>query len=142
MAEAPVERNRRIAREFFDALSRADVAKLDELYAEDFELWTPGSFSLSGTRQRAEALEGMRLVGSMFPDGLRFAIRATTVEGDRVAVEAESDGVHASGRRYHNRYHFLLVIRDGKIHRVSEYMDTMHAHDVLMQEPASDGAGP
>lgn len=137
--EDTTERNRQITREFFAALSRADVAKLAELYADDFELWTAGTLPFSGTRGKAEALEGMNFVASMFPKGIRFEILAMTAEGERVAVEAESHGVHASGRPYHNQYHFLVVIRDGKIRRFKEYMDTMHADDVLVK--ASQAAG-
>ena len=131
------ERNRAIVRELFAAISRADVEKLDELYADDFELWTAGSLPFSGTRTRAEALEGMRLIGGMFPQGITFTLGEMTAEGDRIAVEAESDGMHASGTRYHNVYHFLLVIRDGKVVRLKEYMDTLVAQDVLMRPPAS-----
>jgi ketosteroid isomerase-like protein len=127
------ERSREIAREFFAALSNADVAKLDELYAEDFELWTAGTLPLSGTRGRAEALAGMDFVAALFPKGIRFTIQAMTAEGERVAVEAESHGIHSSGLPYHNQYHFLIVIRDGKIRRFKEYMDTMHADEVLVK---------
>lgn len=131
-ADSETARNREVVRELFDAMNRADVAKLDALYADDFEIWTAGVLPISGTRTRAQALEGMGFIDSMFPTGIRFEILAMTAEGDRVAVEAESDGLHASGKRYHNQYHFLLVVRDGKIHRFKEYMDTMHAKDVLM----------
>lgn len=136
----PAARNREIVAELFDAISRADVAKLDELYAPDFEIWTAGQLPISGTRTRAQALEGMAMIDSMFPDGLTFTVTGLTAEGDRVAVEAESDGVHASGRRYHNQYHFLVVIRDGKIQRFKEYMDTIHAKDVLLAAPGGPGA--
>jgi len=132
--------NRQVVRELFDAMNRADVAKLDALYADDFEIWTAGVLPISGTRTRAQALEGMGFIDAMFPKGIRFEILAMTAEGDRVAVEAESDGVHASGKRYHNQYHFLLVVRDGKIHRFKEYMDTMHAKDVLMAPIPGAGA--
>ena len=131
------ERNREIARELFEAISKADVARLDELYADDFELWTAGSLPFSGTSNKAEALEGMKMIGSMFPDGLQFTILETTAEGDRVAIEAESKGVAASGVPYHNLYHFLMVVRDGRIHRFKEYMDTMHANEVLVESMAS-----
>ena len=125
--------NREIARQFFDAITRTDVAKLDELYAEDFELWTAGTMPFSGVKNRAEALEGMGMVGSVFPDGLKFTIVAMTCEGERLAIEAESDGVAASGRPYHNQYHFLMEVRDGKIRRFREYMDTMHANEVMVE---------
>ena len=128
--------NREIVREFFDAITRVDVAKLDEFYAEDFELWTAGTLPFSGTKNKAEALEGMAMVGAAFPDGLEFTIVAMTCEGERVAIEAESDGVAASGRQYHNQYHFLMEVRDGKIRRFREYMDTMHAHEVMVESMA------
>jgi ketosteroid isomerase-like protein len=137
LASNATDRNREIVRELFDAMNRADVAKLDELYAEDFELWTSGQLPISGTRTRKQALEGMGMIDSMFPDGIQFVIIAMTAEGDRVAVEAESEGVHASGKRYHNQYHFLVVIRGGKIYRLKEYMDTVHAKEVLMA-PATE----
>jgi hypothetical protein len=54
-----------------------------------------------------------------------------TAEGDRVAIEAESFGRHVSGKTYNNKYHFVLRARGGKILEWREYMDTMHANDVL-----------
>ena len=63
----------------------------------------------------------------MTPKGL-------TAEGDRVAVEAESYGEMATGKIYNNLYHFLLEVRDGKIHAVREYLDTMHAKEVLLDQ--------
>ena len=134
-----VARNREIARELFEAISRADVAKLDELYHDDFQIWTAGSLPFSGTSDKAGALEGMKMIGSMFPNGLQFTILETTAEGDRVAIEAESNGVAASGVPYHNLYHFLMVVKDGRIHRFKEYMDTMHANEVLVESMAGGG---
>jgi ketosteroid isomerase-like protein len=127
--------NKALALDLFDAIERADVAKLDALYAPDFEIWTAGELPISGTRTRAQALEGMRMIAELFPGGLDFTIVAMTAEGDRVAIEAESEGVHVSGKPYHNRYHFLIVVRDGKIVRFKEYMDTLHAAEVLLAPP-------
>ena len=126
--------------ELFAAIARADVAKLDELYAPDFEIWTAGALPISGSRTRAQALEGMAMIGSMFPDGLDFTVTALTIDGDRIAIEAESDGHHVSGRHYHNQYHFLMVLKDGRIHRFKEYMDTLHARDVLLAPPPAPSA--
>ncbi len=49
-----------------------------------------------------------------------------------MAVEAESHGEHASGRLYNNHYHFLMVIRGGKVQEFKEYLDTEHAREVLV----------
>ncbi len=75
----------------------------------------------------------MDAILGLFPDGLSFRIKAMTAEGDRVAIEAESYGRHRSGKIYNNHYHFLMVIRDGRVAEFKEYLDTMHANEVLVQ---------
>ena len=127
-----LEENKRITRELFAALSRADSAAVAKLYADDFTLWSPGTLPFSGTFTKAQALQSMGQILGLFPDGLRFTIDAMTAEDERVAVEAHSHGRHVSGKTYHNQYHFLLLIHDGKIHALKEYMDTMHANAVLV----------
>jgi ketosteroid isomerase-like protein len=54
-----------------------------------------------------------------------------TAEGERVAVEARSQGQHVSGALYSNDYHFLFVFRDGKLAVLKEYMDTERVTDIL-----------
>jgi ketosteroid isomerase-like protein len=66
-----------------------------------------------------------------FPEGLHFEILNMTAEEDRVAVEATSRGLHASGKLYANHYHFLFHLRDGKIAVMKEFMDTELATEVL-----------
>ena len=134
MAESIEDANKQIAHAFLDALSRVDRLAVEELYADDFELWTAGTLPFSGTSNKAQALEGMKGILGMFPKGLAFSIRAMTAEGERVAIEAECNGIHVSGKPYHNYYHFLLVVRDGRIVQFKEYMDTAHAADVLLSE--------
>jgi len=139
--DAAAEERRAITRALFDALSRSDVAAVDALYAEEFVLWSPGALPFSGTHDKAEALELTKMITAAFPQGLQFTIDAMTVEGERVAVEAHSEGRHASGRDYRNQYHFLVKIRDGKIVMLKEYMDTQHAVDVLLQGMPAPGSG-
>jgi ketosteroid isomerase-like protein len=66
-----------------------------------------------------------------FPQGIEFTIKHLTAEDDRVAVEAESHGVHVSGKVYHNYYHFLMLMRAGKLVRLKEYMDTELITEIL-----------
>jgi ketosteroid isomerase-like protein len=54
-------------------------------------------------------------------------------EGDKVAIEAESSGDLKNGRKYRQRYHFKLELRDGKISAVREYLDTHHVWDVWVR---------
>jgi uncharacterized protein len=66
-----------------------------------------------------------------FPNGLRFTITGTTAEGERVAIEAESYGMTRSGKLYNNLYHLLVLLENGKIKAVREYLDSGHATEVL-----------
>jgi hypothetical protein len=132
MSDAQAADNKEIARQFFAALNRADSAAITTLYADDAVLWTAGTLPFSGRFTKAQAIQGMDAILSLFPEGLAFTIKAMTAEGERVAIEAESHGRHVSGKTYHNQYHFLMIIRDGKVAEFREYMDTMHANDVLV----------
>ena len=132
MGDSQTAANKQMAEAFFAALSRADSAAVDAMYADDFVLWTAGTLPFSGSFNKQQALQGMAQILGLFPQGLQFTIKAMTAEGERVAVEAESHGQHVSGKTYHNQYHFLLIIRGGKIVALKEYMDTMHANAVLL----------
>jgi ketosteroid isomerase-like protein len=131
-----LEANKAVARAFFEHLNRGDIDGLLSIYADDLTFWTAGSLPFSGPHTRAEVRPMVAGVGGVFPDGLRFTADAMTAEGDRVAVEAHAEGRHVSGATYRQRYHFLFVVRDGKIQSFNEYFDTMHAHEVLCSAPA------
>lgn len=46
----------------------------------------------------------------------------------------------ATGKEYHNQYHDLLVIHNGKIHAGKEYLDTAHAQDVIVGSAMTAGS--
>ena len=123
--------NKALAVRFIDAIRRADVDAIVAAYAPDGTCWTAGTMPISGTFSRDQVAAAARGVLSVFPQGLAFTIHAMTAEGDRVAIEAESHGKHVSGKIYNNKYHFVMRVRGGKIAEWREYMDTMHANDVL-----------
>jgi ketosteroid isomerase-like protein len=126
-----VERNKALAREFFDAMSNSDVAAIVDAYAEDGRLHTMGRTLISGVFDKSQITQGASQVFNAFPEGIRFTINEITAEGDRVAVEAESFAIHASGKPYSNTYHFLMRYRDGKLVDFKEYMDTEMVTDIL-----------
>ncbi len=125
------DNNRRLTQEFFEALSRGDVAAIVDAYDDEGSCWTSGRTLISGTLSKEQIRAGAGAVLETFPEGLAFTIHAMTAEGERVAVEAESRGRHASGAIYNNHYHFLLEFRRGKLLRLKEYMDTELVTDIL-----------
>ena len=126
-----IDENKKFALEFIEAISRGDAQAIQDAYAEDGSSWTIGTMPISGRFSKTEIAQTASSVLDVFPDGLAFQVHSMTAEGDRVAIEAESIGVHVSGKKYNNLYHFLMRVRDGKIVEWKEYMDTMHANDVL-----------
>ena len=127
-----VERNKELARQFFHALSTSDVPKIVGTYADDGFVETMGQTLISGRFYKKQIEQAAGQVLGAFPEGIRFEIHEITAEGDRVAVEAESFAVHASGKPYNNKYHFLMKFSpDGKLLQFKEYMDTEMVTEVL-----------
>ncbi|HSB97753.1 MAG TPA: nuclear transport factor 2 family protein [Spongiibacteraceae bacterium] len=126
-----IERNKQFARDLFAAISRGDTAAIVAAYTDDGGCETMGNTLISGFFDKAQIAAAAGSVLGAFPQGIEFTIKHLTAEEDRVAVEAESHGVHVSGKVYHNYYHFLLLMRDGKLVRLKEYMDTELITEVL-----------
>lgn len=126
-----IEQNKQIVLDFIGAMNRGDVDRIVNTYAEDGTCWTSGQTLISGTMNKEQIRQGAGRIFEAFPDGITFTVKNVTAEGNRVAVEAESHGRHVSGRTYNNLYHFLFELRDGRILRMKEYMDTELVTDIL-----------
>lgn len=134
------QQNKERAEAFIAAMSRGDAKAIVDAYADDGHVHTMGNTLISGKYTKVQISAFASGVLDAFPQGIKFTITGMTAEGERVAVEAVSDGMHASGRRYQNEYHFLFIFRDGKLLTLKEYMDTERATDVLCggQRPQSN----
>jgi uncharacterized protein len=133
-ADAGTEANKALVRDFLAAMERRDADRIDALMTEDATYWASGKphlFPLGGDKSKADFVAYMRRP-SIFRDGLSIRIGLMTAEEDRVAVDAETDGIAPNGKRYNNLYHFLFFIRGGRVARVKEYMDTQHAAEVFL----------
>jgi ketosteroid isomerase-like protein len=134
------EQNKNAVTIFFDALNRGDIPALLDTYADDGYCLTMGRTLISGKFSKEQVRAAAGAIFEVFPKGIRFAVKAMTAEGERVAVEAESEGMHVSGKLYSNDYHFLFRFRDTKIIEYKEYMDTERVTDILcggQRPPAS-----
>ncbi|MGC6472478.1 MAG: nuclear transport factor 2 family protein [Parvibaculales bacterium] len=123
--------NKKTVETFISCMSQGDVEGFINLYHDDGGVWTSGETLISGDTSKAEIKAFAGQIYETFPDGLKFTITGMTAEGDRVAVEAFSEGRHVSGQMYRNQYHFLFLFKDGKIFKLKEYMDTEKVTDIL-----------
>lgn len=125
------QENKAIVTAFFAALNRGDIETVVDTYAEDGHVRTMGNTLISGQFSKDQVASSAGGIFDVFPEGLKFTVSDMVAEGDKVAVEAESEGEHISGQNYNNEYHFLFKFRDGKLVSLREYMDTEHVTDVL-----------
>ena len=131
------EANEQVVLSFFENFSAGKFDAALALMADTATWWVAGNpdkFALAGTKTKAQFAELVQGIGAAMPKGLRVTPKGITAAGDRVAVEAESYGETASGRVYNNLYHFLFEVRGGKVQAVREYLDTMHAKEVLVDQ--------
>jgi ketosteroid isomerase-like protein len=116
-----VEDNKATARRFVENMVRDAID--GAMLAGDFTYWTAPTGPLS----REIILSPGSKLGRLFTSTLRFQEDGITAEGDRVAIEARSEGELISGDWYRNIYHFLFVFApDGRLRQVKEHMDTAH----------------
>ena len=125
------EKNKAIVTRFFEAMNNGDVDFIVDSYAADGCLQTMGNTLISGTYTKEQVTASAGSIFEVFPQGLKFTATSMVAEGDKVAVEAVSEGQHVSGQTYSNEYHFLFEFREGKLLKLKEYMDTERVTDVL-----------
>jgi ketosteroid isomerase-like protein len=127
------QRNRDAAMAVMNAISERDVETLFRLYSPHARFWQVGSrLASAGWHSMESTGQIASKVYARIDGPLRLRILSMTAEGDRVAVEAESDARLIDGRPYRNQYHFLLRFDpDGRVVEFKEYLDTLYAFETL-----------
>ena len=124
-----------LATEFLSGFDDPDPVRLATMVANDFE-WKvmtrmEGMAPVKGLDGLRNLLKGIK---AMMPGGLGLRIDTVICEGDRCAVQAESNTTAANGKKYNNRYHFDIRFDGDKIAEVREYCDTNHAREVFFSK--------
>jgi len=70
------------------------------------------------------------------PGSVSLEVTCVLADGDQVVVEWTSRARSRAGRPYENRCIGIFTVRDGRIHAVREYMDTLYAHRVAFSGSA------
>ena len=122
-----ISENKQVVTEFFSHSSAGRRAQALDLLGEDATWWAPGV----GVMSKPQFVQMMGYMDKIVKGPIQLTIKRMTAEEDRVAAEAESDADVVNGKHYHNTYHFLVVVRGGKIREVKEYNDTKYAMDLF-----------
>ena len=90
-------------------------------FSEDFTFFA----DLTGRLDRQDFVAGVAQMKTILQAPLTMRAIASTQQGRRLALEAESVGVLIDGSEYRNSYHFLFVFDDtGKVNYLREYNNT------------------
>jgi ketosteroid isomerase-like protein len=127
---------------FFETLSTGDLDALALQLHEDMS-WEPMVRDIpgAGLHQGREAVlnDFLGPIRGVFrPGDPKVHIDAMVSDGDRVMVETRAAGERADGKPYANRYAWAFELKDGRILKVREYMDSLYvARFFDMVPPAS-----
>lgn len=123
--------NKALVTRFWETFSAGRYDDAVAMLSDDATWWVAGSTDLSGTYSKSEFAALLGQVTGSAPHGIRVTPKLLTAEDERVSVEAESYAEISNGKTYRNIYHFMMIVREGKICAVREYLDTEHVTEVF-----------
>ena len=135
-----LEATRAVAVTFLEHCFGGRMEAAIDLLTPDATWWVIGDqakVKVSGLKDRPRIERMLANLRIVFPDGMQGAIDGVTAEGERVAIEARSTAQAVNGLVYRNHYHFLVLVRGGRVAHVREYMDTLGVFDFQQASAAS-----
>ena len=127
--------NKRVVLDMLDAIRRGDRDAARDAYAEDATWRYPPSLGGPGVHEGRDAIFDVYFAVDerLYETGTRaydLEVLRAVAEGDAVAVEMRHRGRTRDGRPYETDYHTLYLLRDGRIHEVHEYFDSLYVRRV------------
>ncbi len=118
-----VAENKQAIRDWIAAINRGDEAAILALTSEDFAFQTMARQPewLLPQWNREEFAATPSTMSALMKAPIQLEVVNMIGEGDSVSLEARTDGEMLNGRRYNNRYHFVIEFKDGKFKNVREY---------------------
>lgn len=123
--------NKEVVLAFWKAFSESRFVDALALLSDDATWRVMGTTSISRTYTKVEFAALVAGVSDSTEQGIAVTPSLLTAEDDRVAMEADSFGPMKSGKVYRNQYHFLHILKNGRICTVREYLDTEHVTDIF-----------
>ncbi|HEY3659265.1 MAG TPA: nuclear transport factor 2 family protein [Steroidobacteraceae bacterium] len=120
--------NEQFIHEFMGCISTQGFRSATKKYVSPNVVWW-----VTGAGEIQDKLDG---IAAMFEHtlenglGFKMTILDMISQDGKVAAEVQGYGKLIDGAIYNNFYHFLFEIRDDKIVRVREYLDTKHVDQV------------
>jgi ketosteroid isomerase-like protein len=121
-----IEKNVQIVKEFFAAIGSGDKQRVLALVAEDIEWIIPGEdWPLAGTHRGHDGLSAVIQKASEEVEMTYSKPPEYVAQGDRVLVIGVATGkIKATNKAFKDEWVFDITVRDGKLTRIQEYIDT------------------
>jgi ketosteroid isomerase-like protein len=120
------QENVQVVKDFLAAMGSGDKEGLLELSADDIEWIVPGKdWPLAGTHRghaglRAFLQKASETMETSFPEPPEYV-----AQGNRVLVVGFATGrIKATDKTFEDDWVFAITVRDGKVARIREYVDT------------------
>jgi len=115
---------------FLQTLSSGDLEKIRATFHDEavWQVQVKGILGEGAHRgKKAIVDEFLAPVRGMFkPGDPKLNITSLASQGPLVLGEVEARGTFTDGRPYENLYVFVIEIKDGKVYRLREYMDSLY----------------
>jgi uncharacterized protein len=117
--------SRNVALSFFENLAAGRYAAAFQLLAPDvvFEVIAPAPYGRIMDRDGVIAFN-TEIMGPAFSGPFTVTVTNVIAEGERVAVETRAQSTTKRGKHYENRLHSSIVVRNGQIVELREYLDS------------------
>lgn len=119
--------HKQLVSRFFASFTESDIDGVLSLLDDDVRwrmMGQQGGLPISGEMDKQGIKDLMISVKELMVGQLMMTTKAWTIDDNRVAVEVESLGELKNGKRYNNLYHYLIIVKDGRIETIKEYADT------------------
>ncbi|MCX5388249.1 nuclear transport factor 2 family protein [Streptomyces sp. NBC_00083] len=133
-ATPATETGRAVVLGYMDTLTTGDFSALSGFFAPDATWTLAGDLPLSRTWTGPQEILGEfipAMVSHFVPESMEFAFEGVIADGERVFAEWNTRALTTEGARYDQHCLAVFTVRDGRIVAVREYIDTLHAKNVV-----------
>jgi ketosteroid isomerase-like protein len=125
-----------------------DAAQIEAVFTEDAQWFAPPGnatgLALGYTEFVLDRTTIVRFLSrelhTLFVNDVQSTPKSLVAEGAVAVLETHFEGTLANGNRYDNDYCFVIEVKDGRIHRMREYMDTQRGARLIFGEQTQSRA--
>ncbi len=130
-------KNKQLMQDIFNELSKGNGKPFIESLDDNFCWTVTGTTKWSKTYQGKEAVlnELLKPLFSQFADQYKNTAHRFIAEDDYVVVECQGQVTTKAGKPYNNKYCWVCQLAEGKLQKITEYMDTELVASALNYNP-------